>query len=66
MQKENRVDMKRMKELDCGLDDLINKLYDVVIDDNGWVQAGGDKKSMEWYEKCGDFAHNPKWKRRSS
>ena len=52
VQQNGRVNRKRMKELDRGLDELIGKLYDTVLDDGEWGQAGGGGKSMEWYGTC--------------
>ena len=59
VQQNGRVNRKKMKELDRGLDELIGKLYDTVLDDGKWGQAGGGEKSMEWYG-------NPKRKRGES
>ena len=35
LQKDDRVNRKRMKELVRGLDELIEKIYETVLDDGG-------------------------------
>ena len=41
LQKDSRVDRKRMKELDRGFDDLIAKMYETVLHDDEWGEPGG-------------------------
>ena len=66
LQRDPRIDRKRMKELDCGFDDLIAKLYETVLHDTKWGEAGGGKNSLEWYGNCGDHAPVQKRKRGAS
>ena len=54
MQKDSRVDRKRMKELDRGFDDLIAKMYETVLHDDEWGAAGGGENTMEWFDTCED------------
>ena len=52
-----------MKELDCGLDELIQKVYKTVLEEGEWGEASGGRGKMEWYGTCGDYSPNPKRKR---
>ena len=45
LQKYDRVNRKRMKELDCGLDELIEKIYETVLEEGEWGEAGGGPKN---------------------
>ena len=42
---DDRIDKKRMGELDRGMDQLIDKLYGVVLDE--WGEEGRGKDGLE-------------------
>ena len=66
LQRDPLIDRKIIKELNRGFDDLIAKLYEMVLHDNEWGEAGGGKNSLEWYRSCGDHAPVQKRKRGAS
>ena len=61
LREDDRIDKKRIGELDCGMNELINRLY-VALNDE-WGDEGGGKDSLEWYGNCGDFRPNQKRKK---
>ena len=62
LQKDSQVDRKRMRELDHGFDDLIAKIYETVLHDDTWGEAGGGENNMKWFGTCRD--HGPIQKRK--
>ena len=55
-----------MTELDRGLEELVAKLYETILDNNAWGEAGRGKTCMEWYGNCEDHALIQKHKRGAS
>ena len=47
LQKDSRVDLKKIEALDRGFDDLIAKMYETVLHDDEWGKAGGGENNME-------------------
>ena len=61
VQKDDRTDKKKMGELDCGMNELMKKIY--VVGSDEWGEEGWGKDGLEWYGNCGNFwpNQNEKW-----
>lgn len=66
IQQDSPVDKCHTRELKWGCNELVSKIYDAVLVNNGGLGTkGGREDYMEWYGNCGDVVPDKKKRKRA-